>query len=844
MDDINFPNYVTDQFKLDNGLNFIIREDRSNPVVSLQAWCETGSIHEGQFLGSGVSHFVEHMLFKGTENRESLSIAQDISSVGGNINAYTSFDRTVYYINCPSSGLITANEILKDIVFNAIIPKAEFEAEQEVIRREISMGRDDADKVASQEMFSTCYCRHPYGLPVIGYLENFNNLKRSDVKNYYQERYVTDNIFIVISGDLDLEKVKSQVSTLYGDVMRSSSSPVFIPPEPVQLGRRDSFIEYTNPITRLWMSWKIPSITDPDMPAIDIMSVILGHGKSSRLFQSLKEKKGLVHNINAYSYTPSHAGIFAIGAGVDPLNKASTEEEIFNVLKEVKEYGVSNHEVNKAKRISLVSQLDSLQTVQGQAADLGSNWAITRNVNFTHEYIIKLSLVSADDIRDAAARYFNNESLSVIEVGKKNKSKKKKLENINSDKKIVQHTLANGFLVSIEEDFRLPMIAFSCAFKAGLLADHHHGQGMTQLLSRALLKGTNKNEADQIAVKIESLGGNISVIGGNNSLTLNSEFLSNDFNQAFNIVSDVIMDPIFPQSAVNREKETLLLDIEEERESPLNLAAIVARENIFGNHPHRYSRLGSVDVIKESDSEKLLKFYSEYGVSNNGVITLCGAIDSNKVINKIEDCLSNIKTGEAMNTIFDDPQWPLKQKEVEIKHHKEQAVVMIAFPGLGINSDERATISVIEEIAGGMDGLLFTRIREELGLAYYVGMSQMVGYSSGSILFYAGTNSESVLKVQNELNLIIGSLIKEKIGEDVLTRAKNALIGKYALSKQSLSARSQSMALNLLYGLGERYDDENIEKIKRLTPEDLQKCCQKYFDTASKVTVQAIPNNK
>ena len=238
------------------------------------------------------------------------------------------------------------------------------------------------------------------------------------------------------------------------------------------------------------------------------------------------------------------------------------------------------------------------------------------------------------------------------------------------------------------------------------------------------------------------------------------------------------MNPIFPQSAVNREKETLLLDIEEERESPLSLAAIFARENIFGKHPHKYSRLGTVDDIKESDSEKLLNFYSEYGVSNNGVITLCGAIDSNKVINKIEDCLSNIKTGEAMNTNFEDPQWPLKEKEVEIKHHKEQAVVMIAFPGLSINSYESATISVIEEIAGGMDGLLFTRIREELGLAYYVGMSQMVGYSSGSILFYAGTNSESILKVQNELNLIIESLIKEKIGEDEIPAGARLHFGR------------------------------------------------------------------
>ena len=207
------------------------------------------------------------------------------------------------------------------------------------------------------------------------------------------------------------------------------------------------------------------------------------------------------------------------------------------------------------------------------------------------------------------------------------------------------------------------------------------------------------------------------------------------------------MDPIFPQSAVNREKN-FVVGHRRGEESPLSLAAIIARENIFGNHPYRYSRLGSVDVIKESILKNLN--FTRRSL-NNGVITLCGAIDSNKVLNKIEDCLSNIKTGEAMNTIFEDPQWPLKEKKVKLNITKEQAVVMIAFPGLSINSDERATISVIEEIAGGMDGLLFTRIREELGLAYYVGMSQMVGYSSGSILFYAGTNSESVLKVKMNL---------------------------------------------------------------------------------------------
>jgi len=170
--------------------------------------------------------------------------------------------------------------------------------------------------------------------------------------------------------------------------------------------------------------------------------------------------------------------------------------------------------------------------------------------------------------------------------------------------------------------------------------------------------------------------------------------------------------------------------------------------------------------------------------------------------------------------------------------------LLIAYPGLKLGDQDRAVVSLIEEISGGMDGLLFKRIREDLGLAYYVGTSQLVSYSRGSIYFYAGTNSESLSKVQNELEKIIESLISEKIDDEVLVRAKKSLIGKYSLSKQSYSSRAQSMALNLLYGLGECYDEENLKVIKNTTSSDLQKCCQKYFNTLSKVTVRIVPNNK
>tara|TARA_B100000902_G_scaffold15531_1_gene18743 strand:+ start:12708 stop:15242 length:2535 start_codon:yes stop_codon:yes gene_type:complete len=842
MKEIKFPDLRTERFKLGNGLNVIVREDHSNPVVSLQAWCETGSIHEGKHLGTGVSHFVEHMVFKGTKHRESLCIAQDVSSIGGNINAYTSFDRTVYYIDSPANGIEKAIEILHDIVFQAIFPKKEFEPEREVIRREISMGKDDADKVASQEMFNTCYQKHPFGLPVIGYLDNFNSLSHSDVVEYYKDRYVPDNIFLVISGDVSLEKIRPKIQEFFEKPSRQISQSIYVPQEPMQLGRRDSFVNFTNPITRFWMAWKIPSITDKDTAAIDVMAVILGQGRSSRLFRSLKEELGLVHSINAYSYTPSYAGIFAIGAGIDSSNKHVVEQKVFDILNKVKNEGIDEEEIQKAKRIALVSQLESLLTVQGQASDIGSNWSVTRNVDFTKEYIKRISMVATEDVLDVAKRYLIDDTLSVVEVGNKKESSSEVFINRGIKKKIINHSLENGLKVYIEEDHRLPLMSYSTVFKAGLFADKLSGNGMTQLLSRVLLKGTKNFEADQIALKIESLGGSVLPVGGNNSLSINSEFLSNDFEEGVKIVSDITLSSIFPDRDLKIEKSTLIAEIREEIESPLSLAVKTARENLFGQHAHSYSRLGVVDDIEGCDSLSLKNFYSNYVNSRNGVISLCGAVDNKMAIDKIEEFYSGIKMGDKVDPMLCEPQWPIKTKEIEISHHKEQAVFLVAYPGLRLSDEDRSVMAIIEEIAGGMDGLLFVRIRENLGLAYYVGMSQMLGYSRGNILFYVGTSKEALPKVQVELESIIESLISEKIGEDILSRAKNSLIGKYSLSRQSYSSRSQSTALNILYGLGDDYDQKSIQQIKEVDSDNVLKCAKKYFNTESKVIVKIIPS--
>src|SRR5262249_28752119 len=212
---IVFPPVTAQQWTLPNGLVIIIKTDRSAPVASVQAWVGTGSVDEGRHLGSGLSHILEHLLFKGTKTRSRNVIAQSVQDEGGYINAYTSFDRTVYWIDVPREGVANALDILADAVMNSTLPASEYAKEQEVIRREFAMCSDDPDRMMGQLMFKTAYQRHPYRFPVIGEPQIFDQLTQQDVLEYYQARYVPNNLTFIVLGDVDAGAVYSQLEKYF-----------------------------------------------------------------------------------------------------------------------------------------------------------------------------------------------------------------------------------------------------------------------------------------------------------------------------------------------------------------------------------------------------------------------------------------------------------------------------------------------------------------------------------------------------------------------------------------------------------------------------------------------------
>ncbi len=267
-----------------------MREDHSAPVVSAQAWAMAGSIHEGRWLGAGLSHVLEHMLFKGTTTRPGSRIDQEVQEAGGYMNAYTSFDRTVYHIDVPNTGARTAIDILCDIMQHASLPPDELAKEMDVIRREMDMNVDDPGRRASRRLFETAYTRSPYRLTVIGYPDIFNELKPEDIRGYYHEKYAPNNVFYVVTGDIQNDEVVAQIREAYAQSKAKAMPPMVLPEEPKQTAAREIVEEAPIELGHLHFAWHIPELRHPDVPALDVLAVLLGSGRSSRLYQQVREK--------------------------------------------------------------------------------------------------------------------------------------------------------------------------------------------------------------------------------------------------------------------------------------------------------------------------------------------------------------------------------------------------------------------------------------------------------------------------------------------------------------------------------------------------------------------------
>lgn len=843
MPSFHYPHTSAIQTRLPNGLDIIIKEDDSADVVSVQAWCGAGSIHEDEWLGAGLSHILEHMLFKGTTKRKGPEISTQVQDVGGYINAYTSFDRTVYWIDAPSSGTEVCLDVLLDVMTEATLPEDEYEKEQEVIRREFAMGFDDPGRMSSQRLFATAFQSHPYGHPVIGHLDIFNTLTRADVLAYYKRHYVPNNMLFVVVGAVDAAKVEEQITDYFSNYPRQPYTPVVIPSEPAQLGRRDSHVEFETQLTKMHLAWHIPGIAHEDMPALDVLASILGQGRSSRLYRAIREERKLAHNIGSYAYTPAHGGLFSVSATVDPDKRLVVEAAVHELIAELAGGGVRDDELAKAKKSCLVDNLSELTSMRGQANDLATNWMLSRNLDFTRDYLTAIHDVTAAQVQAVVGRYLTEGNLSSISLNPKGSlAALTSTEEVKTEKVTTKFQLENGLTVLLQEDHQVPLVSLRASFLAGLLGEDAKTTGLSQLTARCLLKGTENRTAAELADAMENAGGTIGASAGNNTFTVAAGCLDEDLPLAMDLLSDVLLRPTFPEDEVEREKVAQIAGIKSESDHLVSLAVRRLRETLFAGHAYAHVRSGtevSVNALTPAESKA---FQQDYIAGSNGVLAVYGAIDSEKAEALIRDHFAALPSGQRVFSEVVVPEILTESQVIDLPTDKQQAVLVTGYPGAALDSPDRLALELIEEACSDMSSRLFMRIREEMGLAYYVSASQMFGLAPGVFYFYVGTDPEKLDDVQAALADEVAKLAADGLEPLEFARAKKTLLGKAAMGAQGTGARAAMESLDELYGFGHDHGKSLEARVEAIDLDEANRILKDYFHEKPSITVRVSPS--
>lgn len=817
---------------LPNGLTIVVREDASAAVVAAQAWCRAGSIDEGQWLGAGLSHVLEHMLFKGTTTRGPGRIDQEVQEAGGSMNAFTSFDRTVYWINVPSTGAAVAVDILCDIMRHASLPADELAKEMEVIRREMDMGRDDPGRWASQRLFETAYTRSPYRYTVIGYPDVFDRLTREDVVAYYREKYAPNNLFFVVVGDVKREEVFAQIQKAMSDARSRPLPALELMEEPRQMAPRETVEEAAIELGHVHLGWHIPELRHPDVPHLDVLATLLGGGRSSRLYREVRQKRALVTAVEAWVYSPGRPGLMGVSATVEGDKYAAARDAILEGVEQIRTEGPSAAEVAKAVKQFIAGFLATRKTMQGQAQDLGGSWMAAGDLNFSERYLAAVRQTTPEQLRRVAQQYLTPENRTVYALLPSGRAETAPVVITRAaERPIRATTLANGLRLLVKEDHRLPFVEMRLVLQGGVLAEPPAQSGITHSMVRMLMQGTTRRSAEELAEAIESVGGQLDTYSGNNSFGVTAEVLSEDVRLGLELLADALLNPAFPPDAFERERQAQLAAVRAQRDQMLQSAFRMMRRSLFGEQGYGLDALGSEDTVANLSREQAMTFHRQLTTPGNAVFAVYGDVVEAEVERLVGEILGGWSgnAGRALEGRQGGFAGGGARRHVEACREKKQAVLAVGYPGAALADSDRFALELLQEACSDLGSRLFLRVRERLGLAYYVGAQNMLGLVPGYFAFYAGTAPEHAGAVERELCAEAGLLVREGLSGEELARVKAKTLGQRKIARQDLGMYALVTALDELYGLGYDHVDREDARYEAVTGEDVRAAAVRYL---------------
>lgn len=825
-----------------NGMTALVAPLEKSSLVSLQVWVGTGSVHEAEFAGAGISHLLEHMVFKGTAEYSGQELNERVPALGGLWNAYTSTDRTVYHIDGPAAHWREFLHLLVQLTLHPSFPEEEYERERDVIRREMAMYDDDPQDAAYHALIGTLYKKHPRRLPVVGYRSLFDRLTHADMAAYHARRYVPANMFICAAGDVDSAAFFAAVEEEMADIPAAPAAEVPLPQESRQWGLRLCRREFAQPTSTLMLAWRIPHANHADAAALSMLGSVLGDGRTAWLYRRFHDELGLAHDISVMTI-PDRTGEGAL------VIEADAERDRRDALRDAITAFVStlpqaDFEESRARtrRQMRVAKLKSLATVQGLAQAAAMSWHLTRNAGCMEEWEDALDRVTAADLARVAAAYLTPDRLTEVSVDPLG-SNAEQAEDAAAEQGSASelHTLPNGLRVAVRVDRRVPLVYLNLTVGAGSSSETAETAGINTLLCECLLKGTTTRSAAELADAVENLGASLNSSAGNNTFSLSSRGLAGDADTLITLLADAALHPTFPAEALETEKEALIADILDAAEDPAATAFRRLRQLCFGSVSYGNHRDGTVESVESLTREQLQTQHARLMCGHNAVLAVVGDIDPAAVLAAASAAFGDMPAGMPVQRVSTPAQQAADERVIM---DKEQAVLAVAMPALNATAAELPQQVLFEEWCRDMAGPVCMEIREKRGLAYYASATSLLGVDAGCLYFYLGTAPQQVAEARAAMEQLLADLAEHGMPAEALERSRATALAARLLSLQSGSKRCAGMAVNTLLGLGADYDDTVPDLLRAVTPESMSAFLRRTLSPAATRTWVTVTTGK
>src|SRR6267143_6540746 len=669
-----FPGDETLRHRLPNGLTVLVEENHAAPVAALQVWVRVGSADElpGE---AGLAHLHEHMLFKGTARRGPGEIARTIEGCGGEINAWTSFDQTVYHVVVASQFLAQGIDVLADAITSAAFDPEELRREIEVVCEEIKRSLDSPTRKLSKELFAAAFTRHPYGRPVIGSEESVRSFTRDGILRFYRRWYQPENCVLVAVGDFREAQVLELAQRLFAWPRAELAPPA---PRAAEPRREEPAVRVRRDVLKegyLSVAWPAPAMRGEDVAALDALSLVLGHGEASRLFRALKRDRLLCTEAQASCYTPVDPGLTIVGLTLQPAQLREAVREALRQTYRLRTEEVTLEELGNACRLIESDAVYQRETVQGQARKLGFYEASAGGLEFEAEYLARVARLTPGALLEAAERHLHPESavlcallpdspgspddrelLHILQEAADDAGKTRRHPASGAAPAarppvrfaeprtgpLRREELPGGGVLLVKEERAVPLVALRAVWSGGLRAESDENAGISVLLARLASKGTGKRGAEQIVREMEAMGGALGGNAGRNSFGLRAELLSRHLEEGLDLFVEALAEPAFRDEEVARERTLQLDDLHAREDNPAGVAFLLFAETMYRRHPYRLDTLGTAASVSTMTAGRLAAYRSERYPVSQATLSVVGDVDPDRVSQLVRERLGKL----------------------------------------------------------------------------------------------------------------------------------------------------------------------------------------------------------